>query len=64
MRLTKAQDVLHFARKLLKIASVSGASPQTRWGILRRSSRLVARGLLAFGAFNSLLGHSGSKEFI
>src|SRR6218665_1722276 len=47
MRLTRAQNVLHFARKLFKIASVSGAPPQTPLTTLPRTPS--RKGLLAFG---------------
>ena len=49
MRLTRAQNVLHFARKLFKIASVSGAPPQTPLqGLttLPQTPYIVVRGFL------------------
>src|SRR6218665_324011 len=54
MRLTRSQNVFHFRvkctpflHKMFKIASASGAPPQTPLGSLRRSPR--REGLLAFG---------------
>jgi len=46
---------MYFARKLLKIASVSGAPPQTPLGELTTLPRPPSRkGLLAFGIWSFL----------
>jgi len=48
MRLTRAQNAIHFARKLFKIASVSGAPPPDPAGEPQTNSRQSQ--LPAFGA--------------